>query len=135
VSTARRSAAFAVALLLAGCGGQGAPGSHALRQEADALRSLAAEGAIVAADAGGGRSTNTFVRIHAAALTKTARASKALLSKGRGTEARRLAALAARVADRLDRLSLSGSDRAEQRRIATELERAAAHASRLAKRL
>jgi hypothetical protein len=75
------------------------------------------------------------VRVHSAQLAKAARASAALLATGRSADARALAALAVRVGSRLDRLSHSGSNRAEQRRIATELERAAAEASKLGKRL
>jgi len=106
-----------------------------LLQEASGLQSLAAEGDILAGGAARGRSTSAFVRVHSAALAKAAKASAALLAKGRTADARALAALAVRVGSRLDRLWHSGSDRAEQQRIATQLRRAAAEASKLGKRL
>jgi hypothetical protein len=122
-------------LLLAGCGGQGAPGKQALQQQAAGLQSLAAEGGLLASDAARGRSTSTFVRVHAAELTKAARASEAVLARGLTPDARALAALARRTTADLDRLSHSGSDRGAQRRLARRLERAAARAERLGKRL
>jgi hypothetical protein len=106
-----------------------------LRQEATGVQSLAAEGALLAADAARGRSTSVFLRVHAAELGKTARMTTGRVANGRTPAAHLLAALAVRVDVRLHALSRSGSNRAEQRRIATELERAAAETSRLAKRL
>jgi hypothetical protein len=122
-------------LLLAGCGRQGAPSTHALQQETASLQSLAAEGAILASDAARGRSTSTFVRVHGADLTKAARASAATLAKGHTHDARTLASLAARLGDELDRLAHSGSNRAEQRRLAVQLRQGAARAARIGKRL
>ena len=122
-------------LLLAGCGGQGALGKKALQQEATGLQSLAAEGDILASDAARGRSTPVFIRVHAGELAKAARASAVLLAKGRTRDARALGALAAAVGGRLDQLSHSGSNRAELRRLAAQLQRAAAEASKLGKRL
>jgi hypothetical protein len=58
-----------------------------------------------------------------------------LLAKGRTLEARVLTALARRTAVDLDRLSHSGSDRATQRRLAHDLDRAAGTAERLGARL
>jgi hypothetical protein len=128
-------AALAGALLLAGCGGQSTLGKKALQQEATDLRSLAAEGDVLAADAARGRSTSTFVRIHGAELGKAAGASAAVLAKDQAANVRALAALAGRVESELDKLAHSGSDRAGQRLVATELARAAAEASTLGKRL
>jgi Ser/Thr protein kinase RdoA (MazF antagonist) len=122
-------------LLLAGCGGQGAPSTKALQQEATTLQSLAAEGGILAADASRGRSTSTFVRIHGTELAKAAHAAAPVFAKGRTPSARALATLATRVGDALGRLSHSGSDRAEQRRLAAQLTLGATRAGRLAKRL
>jgi hypothetical protein len=90
---------------------------------------------LLAADASRGRSTRTFVRIHAAELTKAARTSEALLAKGRTPDAHSLAALARRTAADLDRLSQSGSDRATQRRLAADLDRAAKNAEQIGQRL
>ena len=134
-SSARRCAVLAGALLLAGCGGQGAPDMKALQQEATTLQSTAAEGSLLASDAARGRSTSTFVRVHANELAVAARSSAAVFAKGRGTEAHQLAGLADRVGRDLDRVSHSPSDRAIQRRLASVLARAAARASRLARRL
>jgi hypothetical protein len=75
------------------------------------------------------------VRVHAAELGKAAHASEAKLAKGVSPDARALAALAGRVARNLDRLSHSDSDRAEQRRLATALERGAARAEELGAKL
>jgi Ser/Thr protein kinase RdoA (MazF antagonist) len=122
-------------LLLAGCGGQGAPSAKALQQEATTLQSLAAEGGILASDASRGRSTSTFVRIHGTELTKAAQASATVLARGRSARARALATLATRVGDALGRLSHSGSDRAQQRRLAAQLTLSATRTGRLAKRL
>jgi hypothetical protein len=89
----------------------------------------------VASDASRGRSTSTFVRIHAAELARAARASEAILEQGRAGEAHALARLAAAVSSDLDRLSHSGSDRTQQSRLASQLGRAAARISKLGKRL
>lgn len=122
-------------ILLAACGGQGAPSTKALQQEASTLQSLAAEGGILASDAARGRSTSTFVRLHGSELTKAAQASAAVLARGRTPDAAALAMLATRVGDALDRLSHSGSDRAEQGRLAAQLTRSATRTGQLAKRL
>ena len=106
-----------------------------LEQQATGLQSLAAEGALLAADAARGRSTVTFVRVHAAELAQAAGTSETLLAKGRTADTRVLTALARRTAADLDRLSHSGSDRATARRLAADLGRAAATAERLGKRL
>jgi hypothetical protein len=74
------------------------------------------------------------VRIHAAELAKAARAAEAVFAKGRVAEAPALAELASSVGSRLDRLSRTGSNRTEQRRLAAQLIRAAAEASKLGKR-
>ena len=122
-------------LLLAGCGGQSTLGPKALQQEASGLQSLAAEGSLVATDAARGRSTGVFVRVHGAELAKAAQASATLLAKSEGSDAHRLAALGVRITRELDRLSHSGSNRRQQRRLAAELNRAAAQAEKLGARL
>jgi hypothetical protein len=99
------------------------------------VQSVAAEGGILAADASRGRSTQSFVRIHGTELSKAAGASTAILAKGRAPAAHALADLATRLGDELDRLAHSGSDRAEQRRLAAELRRDEAEAAGLGKRL
>jgi hypothetical protein len=95
------------------------------------VQSLAAEGGLLAGDASRGRSTATFVRVHAAELGKAASASATVLAKGRTPRARALTTLARRTARELERLSQSDSNRAAQRLLAAQLERAAARAERL----
>jgi hypothetical protein len=130
---ARKVVVLASALLLvAGCGGKGTLGPKALQQEATGLQALAAEGGILAGDAARGRSTAVFLRVHAQYLTKAAQSSATTLAGG-GPRAATLAVLAKNVAHDLDRLSRSGSDRTQQRRLASDLERAATRAARLGK--
>lgn len=119
-------------LLVAGCGGKSTLGPKALQQEATGLQSLAAEGGILAGDAAHGRSTSVFLRVHAQYLTKAAQASASTLAAG-GPAATSLANLATNVARDLEGLSHSGSDRAQQRRLAAALARDAARAGKLGK--
>jgi hypothetical protein len=118
-------------LVLAACGGGGSMSHKALQQEAQTVQSLAAEGGILAGDAARGRSTTVFTREHAGFLLAAATSSARKLRRAGNAGA--LAPLAARVRDDLDRLSHSGPDRAEQRRLAVDLARAAHEASRLGK--
>jgi hypothetical protein len=72
---------FAVSLGLAGCGG--APqtlDAKALQKQAEAIESLAAEGALLAGDASEGDTTSVFVRVHAEALGKNAETVVAMLA-------------------------------------------------------
>jgi hypothetical protein len=117
-------------LLVAGCGGKSTLGPKALQQEATGLQSLAAEGGILAGDAARGRSTSVFLRVHAQYLTKAAKSSASTLAAG-GPAATSLADLAKNVAHDLEGLSHSGSDRAQQRRLAAALVRDAARAGKL----
>jgi hypothetical protein len=117
-------------LAAAGCGGKGTLGPKALQQQATGLQALAAEGGILAGDAARGRSTSVFLRVHAQALTKAAQSSASTLAAG-GPQATDLAALAKNVVLDLDRLSHSGSDRTQQRRLASGLTRAAIRAAKL----
>jgi hypothetical protein len=68
--------------------------------------------------------------VHAGYLTKAAQSSATTLAAG-GPSARTLAGVAKNVARDLDRLSHSGSDRAEQRRLSTALTRDAERAEKL----
>jgi hypothetical protein len=70
--------------------------------------------------------------VHAQYLTKAAQSSASTLAAG-GPRAQPLAAVAKNVADDLDRLSHSGSDRAQQRRLAAALTRDATRAEKLGK--
>jgi hypothetical protein len=117
----RAGLAFAAALLLAGCGGQSSLGKKALQQQAKGLKALAAEGRVLAGDASRGRATVIFTRIHSRYLRDSARSSVTTLAAGKTPEAQRLATLAVRLRDDLDRLSRSGSNAAEQRTLQQDL--------------
>jgi hypothetical protein len=56
---------------LAACNG-GTVDRHALKQDSDAIDSLACEGALLANDAGKGATTHNFVEVHAGELAQTA---------------------------------------------------------------
>jgi hypothetical protein len=119
--------------LAAGCG-DSRLGPAALATKADSIGSQAAEGALLARDAAAGRSTSTFVRIHAADLRKVA-SQQANALRGRRTSAdldsarRRLAGLAARVAADLDRLDQAKPR--EQRALAHDLDAVARRAGQI----
>ena len=125
-----------VALLLAGCGSGGELGPSSLAKQSDAVRSLAAEGALLAQDGVDGRTTATFTREHGGFLSKAATSTASSLAEARTNSAlvpklRRLRALSATVRDQLKRLD--GASRAEEREIARALGRAADDAGRLSK--
>jgi hypothetical protein len=62
---------LAVSFGLAGCGGGSQTlDAEALKKQAEALESLAAEGALLAANVSEGDTTRPFVRVHAEALGK-----------------------------------------------------------------
>jgi hypothetical protein len=122
-------------LLLVGCGGQGALGKKALSQEAKGIQSLAAEGGLLAGNAARGSSTSTFTRVHARFLRDAARKSTGTLERGGTSKAHRLARLADRVGNDLERLSRSGSDRDLQRMVQRDLALAAGATKRLDKSL
>jgi hypothetical protein len=128
---ARIAVPLAALLLLAACGGQGTLGKKALSQEATGIQSLAAEGGLLAGDAARGRSTSIFTRVHARFLRDAARSSAGTLERGRTSKARRLAQLADRVGNDLERLSRSGSDRDQQRLLQHDLVLAAGAIERL----
>jgi hypothetical protein len=117
----RAGVAVAAALLLAGCGGQSSLGKKALQQEAKGIKALAAEGSLLAGDASRGSSTAVFTRIHSRDLRDSARSSVTTLIAGKTAAAQRLAKLAMRLRDDLDRLSRSGSNTTEQRALQHDL--------------
>jgi hypothetical protein len=127
--SSRLGAAFAVALLVAGCGSGGSLSHKALQQEAKSLKALAAEGSLLAGDESRGRATAVFTRIHSRSLRDSAQMSVTTLSAGKTAEARRLAALAKRLRNDLDRLSHSGSNSAEQKTLEHDLAAIAAKSS------
>ena len=119
-----------VALLVvaAGCGGGGALSAKALSQESKSLKSLAAEGGLLARDAVAGRTTRIFMRVHSEALSKAASQSAKSLQTATTEPAlepklKRLASLASKVSSELKLLGHASKN--EQRRLAGELEAAA----------
>jgi hypothetical protein len=127
--------ALLAALGIAGCGGQSRLSNKALSQVAKTLQSLAYEGDILADDAAQGRSTSVFTAVHARFLWEAARSSSSMLKQAETVEAKRLAQLGVGVTDDLERLSRSGSDRGQQRRLQRALAQAGATISKLGKRL
>ena len=128
---------LAVALLCAGCGGSQLSAS-ALTKQADSLRSLAAEGALLAEDASAGKTTGTFTRVHSSDLDTAASKAAASLETGKTepaleSERHRLASLAQRISDDLDRLGRAS--KGEQRSLANELQRAAERSNQIAESL
>ena len=74
---------FAVSVGLAGCGGGSQTlDAEALKKQAEAIESLAAEGALLAADVSEGDTTSPFARVHAEALGKNAETVVAMLAPG-----------------------------------------------------
>jgi hypothetical protein len=129
----------AVSLFVAaGCGGGGTLGPESLAKRAEAVQSLAAEGALLAEDSAQGRSTRVFREERSAELAKAAASVASALKKGKAEpslepELRRLAAIAARVRADLDRLG--GASTAEQREIQRRLEAAATESKKLGEEL
>jgi hypothetical protein len=94
---------------LAACNG-GTVDRHALKQDSDAIDSLACEGALLANDAGKGTTTHNFVEVHAGELAQTAsnfadalseRATLPAIERDVRAEARK----AGQIAGLLDRLN------------------------------
>jgi hypothetical protein len=134
----RRAFAVAVAVLgvgVAGCGG-GALDADTLAKEVDAVASLAAEGALLADGAARARTTRAFTRVHADELVATAteeanRLKTSAVPRGLERRAAEAARLASEVATLIERLARAPGDREAARRIAVELDEAAAAAKRL----
>jgi small-conductance mechanosensitive channel len=127
---------LAAALLCAGCGGE--VSASALSKQADSLRSLAAEGALLAEDASAGKTTGTFTRVHSSDLDKAASKAAASLETAKTkpsleSERHRLASLAQRISNDLDRLG--NASKSEQRSLANELQRAADQSNQIAEGL
>jgi hypothetical protein len=130
-------AAVAVVAAFAGCGGGSGLGPHALGNEVETVRSLAAEGALVAGQVAGGAATRTFVKVHASYLHEQAVSvertlSTASVSPSLAARRVRAASIAARVERDLGRLQRHPGDQAVARRLELQLERAARQAERLA---
>jgi hypothetical protein len=139
VAGIRRAFLFVVVVLLlgGGCGGSGSLGSHALAKDVDSVRSLAAEGELVARQVAHGETTGPFVRTHVRELHDQARSLRLALKTAQvspelSRRRRRSALVAARVERALDRLLAHSGDRDVGLLVAGELRRAGADAARLA---
>jgi hypothetical protein len=118
----------AFALLAAGCGSSGTLSASALSKESTSMQSLAAEGALLARDSAAGRTTHIYTRVHSEDLFKAASKSAQSLESAKakpGLEARlrKVASLASKVSADLKRLG--HASKAEQSRLARELESSA----------
>src|SRR5947209_17486315 len=103
----RTALIVALALLSAGCGGSELSAS-ALSKQADSVRSLAAEGALLAGEASEGKTTGIFTRVHSSELDKSAAQTASTLEKATTTPAlepklHRLSTLAGGVSAALHR--------------------------------
>ena len=101
-------------LAASGCGG-GALSAKALSQESKSLKSLAAEGALLARDAEAGKSTSIFRRVHSEYLYKTASKSSKSLSTAKAApgatqELRKLTKLAGELSADLKQLGHASND-------------------------
>jgi hypothetical protein len=115
-----------LAVLLAACNG-GTVDRHALKQDSDAIDSLACEGALLANDVRKGATTRNFAEVHAGELAQTASNFADALSE-RPTlpdierDVRAEAKKAAQIAALLDQLS-TDPDRAAAADLREELEK------------
>jgi hypothetical protein len=117
-----------LALLTAACGSGGTLSAKALSTESKSLKSLAAEGALLARDASAGRTTRVFRRVHSEDLYKAASKSATSLRTAKTEpmlrpKLRQLTDLSGKVSADLKRLGHASKD--EQPRLARELELAA----------
>ncbi len=114
-----------LALVAAGCNG-GTVDRHALKQDSDAIDSLACEGRLLANDASKGASTGIFTRVHSGVLQRDASNFADALaqrptSSGIEAQVRAQARKAKRVAGHLDELHRHPSDRAVAQRVQAAL--------------
>ncbi len=133
----RSALVVALVLLSAGCGG-GELSAGALSKEADSVRSLASEGALLAEDSSAEKTTHIFTRVHSSELEKAAAQSASTLEASKTKPAlepklHRLATLARGVSDNLQQLG--SAPKSEQRTLANELQRAADQSNRIAQSL
>jgi hypothetical protein len=135
-----QSTRVALALLvlgLAGCNG-GTVDKHALKRDAEKVASLATEGELLANDVSRGRSTKSFVRVHAKELSGAASGFQASLAKrptspGITTDVRNLSKLAGKLSRELEQLHLHPTDRNVAERLKQPLKDDADAADKLAK--
>ncbi len=117
-----------IALFASGCGSSGRLSAKALSDQSTALESLAAEGALLARHAGGGKTTHIFTRVHSEYLYEAASQAASSLRTAKTDPAfepklRHVASLARKVSADLKRVG--HASKAEQPRLARELEAAA----------
>jgi hypothetical protein len=105
-------------LLVSGCG------STASKQAED-VGSLASEGALLAHDAAGGSTTNTFARVHGRALSDLAQ------KVADAPKTRAVGRLAGVVVSELDALAADPGDQEQAKQVEQRLERAAKAAGKL----
>lgn len=123
----RRAALFPVLMVaLAGCNG-GTVDSHALKQDSDAIDSLACEGALLANEIANDASTAPFSRVHGGELAKRASnfadaLSRRTTSPGIEAKVRAEARKARRIADLLDQIRANPSDSEVAARLRAQLE-------------
>ena len=134
----RRGAWLWISLVVAAasCGG-GPLSEKSLQKEAEAIRSLSGEGALLAGGVVEGRTTDVYVRVHSGYLQKEAGSiqSKLASESASGTlESRREKAtrLAGRVAEDLAQLHRAPDDRTLADRLRSQLLRIADAAEQLA---
>jgi hypothetical protein len=118
----------ALALLVASCGGSSTLSAKSLQQQADAARSAAAEGALLADQVARDRTTEPFARIHSGALAEQAKAAAESLTKAQApapleSERKEAAAAARSTFAALERLHGAPDDQAVARRVEAELRR------------
>ena len=116
----RNLALLWLACLLVGC----APSDAG--KQAEAIGSIAAEGALLAQGAKEGSTTETYVREHAEALDRKLSETRSVVADGR------LAALAAGVSDELARLAENPGDEQTARMVERALGRRAREAGEFA---
>jgi len=112
----------------AACGGGGELNADALTKQAEALQSVAAEGAMLGRDAGAGKTTDIFTREHADELYKTASKEEASLRSATTEPSlepklRRLTAAARKTSAALK--ALGDARENQQRRLGARLARTA----------
>jgi hypothetical protein len=124
-------------LVLSGCNG-GTVDNHALKRDAEKVGSLASEGGLLANDVSKGRSTKSFVRVHAQEMARAASDLQDALGKrptslGITADVRKLSRLAGKVSRELERLQLHPMSRTVARSLEQPLEEDVAAADKLAK--
>jgi hypothetical protein len=127
--------ALLVVCVAAGCGGSNSRlTASSLAKRAEAVQSLAAEGALLAGDSAAGRTTGVYRHEHASELSSSASKAASSLASASTTSAlepklARLRGLARRVASGLQRLGNASTT--ESRVLARELQAAADASARL----